>query len=311
MGRLRHLLTLRGLPRETYQDLFGRAEGFMGPGGSSVARTESLRGSLVVNAFFEPSTRTRLAFEIAARSLGADVVNFDLLSSATQFKSESFEDTLRTIAALGADFIVLRHGGEMPAEGLLEILPKATCLVNGGEGSDDHPSQGLLDAWTIQREKGGFDGLRIAIFGDILHSRVARSLAHAFATLGAGSVTVSGPPKLVPESLEGQLKVTVDHDPDRAVAGADVIICLRFQYERMGGSYEAARDRHNYTIDEGRVALASPEVMVMHPGPINRGVEIAPEVADGPRSFILSQVRNGVAMRMAILDALGEGRRAA
>ena len=309
-GRLRHLLTLEGMPAEAYKDLFERAASHIEADSGQIKRSDRLRARLVVNAFFEPSTRTRLAFEIASKSLGADVVNFAVLSSSTHAKGESFEDTMRTIAALGADFIVLRHGGEWSVEGLLDLLPESTKLVNGGEGSREHPSQALLDAWTILREKGGFGGLRVAMIGDIAHSRVARSLSHALATLGVAKITVSGPPLLVPGSLAEDWSVTVEHDLDRAVDNADVVVCLRFQYERMSdGEQSDARNSYaDYTLDQRRVALAAPDVMVMHPGPINRGVEITAEVADGPRSYILRQVTNGVAMRMAILSALEEGR---
>ena len=307
-GRLKHLLTLEGVKKETYLELFSLASSFIDPETSQTRRLGLLRDRLVVNAFFEPSTRTRLSFEIAARSLGAEVVNFDLLSSSTVAKGETFEDTLCTIAALGADFIILRHGEQEPSDQLLDILPEDTSLVNGGEGSRDHPSQGLLDAWTIMLEKGGFEGLRIAVVGDIVHSRVARSLAHAFAELGVSEFIACGPPELVPESLADELVVKVEHNADAAVDGVDVIICLRFQYERMNdGKQRLANEAGNeYTIDKKRVGLASPDVMVMHPGPINRGVEITDEVADGPRSFILRQVTNGIAMRMAILSKLGQ-----
>ena len=303
-GRLRHLLTLEGLPPEAYEDLFERAAAFVDEATGRVRRSDLLAGRLVANVFFEPSTRTRLAFEIAARFLGADVVNLDVPTSSSA-KGESFEDTLRTVTALGAEILVVRHGGRMRL-GDEACLGLGAALVSGGEGTSGHPSQALLDAWTIRREKGTVEGLRVAVIGDIVHSRVARSLAQALNALGAGEVVVSGPERLVPKELGPRWGVTVEHDPNAAVAGADVIIALRFQYERMDDSARSATGggAHSYLLDERRVALASPGAMVMHPGPINRGVEITDAVADSDRSFILRQVTNGVAMRMAILSAV-------
>ena len=302
-GRLRHLLTLEGLPATVYHELFTLAATYIDPATRRILKTPRLQDRLVVNAFFEPSTRTRLAFEIAAKSLYAEVVNFDMATSSVTAKGETFADTIMTIVALGADIVIVRHGQEGMVAAVADQVPERVALINGGDGCNAHPSQGLLDAWTIMQHKGDVQGLRIAIIGDIIHSRVARSLLDAFTTLQAAEVIVAGPPALVPVELT-RAGVTVEHDLTKAVAGVDVIIGLRFQFERMASQEPPPRQSPECMIDAALVARAAPDVMVMHPGPINRGLEISSEVADGPRSYILEQVTNGVAMRMAIMTLL-------
>ena len=307
-GRLVHLLAAEDLPRPLIEELMARAEDFLAAG--HVTKTQDLRNKVVVTAFFEPSTRTRLAFEIAAKSLGAEVVDFDAGTSSLAAKGESFDDALRTIAALGADFIVLRLGADDAGAALatkVPLLPPGVALLNGGEGRRHHPSQAMLDLWTIQRTKGPVSDLRICIVGDIKNSRVARSLLHVFATMEAGAVVLSGPEHLLPEpAARGRFAATADME--EALAGADVVICLRNQYERMAQAERAATEAGSgaYLLTAARLALAKPDAVVMHPGPLNREVEIDSAVADSAQSLILAQVTNGVAMRMAIFTLLNE-----
>ena len=304
-GRLKHLFTLEGMPAGIYRDLFAQAAEYIDPHSGRIRKSDALRDRLLVNAFFEPSTRTRMAFEIAAKSMAAEVVNFDVANSSSASKGESYADTISTIVALGADLLVIRHGQDGAVEQACAQVPHGVALINGGDGCNAHPSQGLLDAWTIMRRKGQIAGLRIAIVGDIVHSRVAHSLLHAFVALDAQHVCLAGPPELLP-AAPAPPGVAYTDDVDEAVSKVDVIIALRLQYERM---VEAAKPERRgyaagYCIDQRRVALAAPDVMVMHPGPLNRGVELTAEVADGKHSSILQQVTNGVAMRMAIMQAL-------
>lgn len=304
-GRLRHLLTLEGLPAEIYQELFARAEGFLDEAGDRVKRNDRLAGRLMVNAFFEPSTRTSLSFEIAARSLGADVVNFDVRNSSARKKDETVADTLGVISHLGADLIVMRHPGNLLDE-LGDVHSERVRFINGGDGSHAHPSQGLLDVWTVHRELGGVEGLQVAIIGDILHSRVARSTARAFTTLGA-SVRAVGPPELMPDQAEMErLGMRGCADLEDALRGADIVICLRIQFERIASAVELDSGKFisSYRIDSQRLELAAADALLLHPGPMHRGIEITSEVADGPRSRIFTQVANGVAMRMALMDLL-------
>lgn len=305
-GRLRHLLTLEGLPVSLYEEFFAKAESFMKLGTAQVVRRPLLQGKLVINAFFEPSTRTRMSFEIAAKSLGAEVVNFDVQNSSLLAKGESFADTIHVLASLGANVIVIRHGGDLLAEVAGHDFA-GVALVNGGDGCNSHPSQGLLDAWTVLRRRGAIAGLKVAIVGDIAHSRVARSLAHVYGALGAAEVRVSGPPELMPSHRElDHLGMVAMPDVDAALRDADVIVSLRVQYERLGEGEQPGLEDYatKYRIDARRLALAAPDALVMHPGPMNRGLEITSELADGPQSCFLEQVTNGVAMRMAIIQVL-------
>ena len=303
-GRLRHLLTVEGLPPGLAKEIFSRAGSFLEPGAGSIAKRPLLGGRLLINTFFEPSTRTRLAFEIAAKALGAEVVNFDATTSSL-VKGETFSDTVQTIVALGADMVVVRHAASGAARQLASIAPPQVSVINGGDGCHAHPTQALLDAWTVMRARGRIEGLRIVLVGDILHSRVARSNIHLFTALGAARIVVSGPASLVPRQLE-QLGVEVEHNLDRAVRRADVVVALRPQLERMRGQYFSSARAYlrDYGITKARMAMAAPKALLLHPGPLNRGVEIVSGVVDGSQSRILDQVTNGVAIRMAVMTLL-------
>jgi aspartate carbamoyltransferase catalytic subunit len=306
-GALRHLLTLEGLARERLTALLDTADAFRESHERGVKAMPILRGRTLVGLFFEPSTRTRVSFEIAARKLSADVVHFDIAQSSTR-KGESVHDTLATLAALGCDLFVVRHQTAGTAAHLAERLPEGCALINAGDGEHAHPTQGLLDALTIRQRKGGFAGLKVAIVGDIRHSRVARSDVHALLALGVEEIRLCGPPQLLPEVAPAGCRV--EPSADRAVAGADVVIALRLQKERMEAGLVPSEDEYfrDFGIDARRLALAAPDAILMHPGPINRGVEIASEVADGPQSVILEQVRNGVFVRMAVMAHLAGAR---
>jgi aspartate carbamoyltransferase catalytic subunit len=277
------------------------ADSFKEVTGREIKKVPALRGKTVVNFFFEPSTRTRTSFELAAKRLSADVINFSP-SSSSVVKGETLLDTARNIEAMQADIIVLRH----PAAGAAETLARGvkSSVINAGDGWHEHPTQALLDLFTI-REKGlVFKGLRVAIVGDIAHSRVARSNIYALTKLGAEVLAV-GPPTMMPASLE-KLGVRVHYNLDEALRGVDVIMMLRLQLERQGRAlFPTIREYSNlYGLTAERLRMAAPGALVMHPGPINRGVEIAPDVADSFSSVILDQVSNGVAVRMGILYLL-------
>ena len=295
---MRHLLTLENMPRTEIVRLLDLAEDFRARG----QQRELLSGRTVVNLFFEPSTRTRTSFEIAARRLGADVVNFEVPHSSTS-KGESLLDTLHTLEAMRLDALIVRHGENgMPAY-LAASARSEVAVINAGDGSHAHPTQGLLDALTIRRHRDDFEKLRIVICGDIRHSRVARSDVHALTALGANRIRLCAPRALLPEDLGEFPDCTPVEDFDAALQGADVAVMLRIQKERMAAALLPSDADYfaRYGLDARRLALASPDCLVLHPGPINRGVEIAPEVADGPQSRILEQVANGVFVRMAVL----------
>lgn len=298
---MRHLLTLENLDRAAMTRLLDRAERFCANG----APRDLLIGRTVLTLFFEPSTRTRTSFVLAAKRLGADNVNFDLSRSSTS-KGESLLDTLHTLEAMGLDALVVRHNENgMPAY-LAEHARSQVAVVNAGDGTHAHPTQGLLDALTIRQRRSDFENLRIVICGDIRHSRVARSDAQALHALGTRGIRLCAPSAMLPESLQEFPGCATTEDFDGALDGADVVIMLRIQKERMANAQfpDAAGYHAHYGLDTRRLALANPDCQVLHPGPINRGVEIAPEVADGPQSRILDQVANGVATRMAVLAEL-------
>ncbi len=269
-----------------------------------IKKVPTLRGKTVVNLFYEPSTRTRMSFEIAEKRLSADTLNIAVGTSSVQ-KGETLADTARNIEAMSPDMIVLRHA----SSGACHLLSRIcrSRIINAGDGMHEHPTQALLDAFTILQHKKRINGLKVAIVGDLLHSRVLRSNVLLLTKLGA-EVWVSGPPTLVPSGIE-RLGVTVSTSVDAAVAGADVIMMLRIQQERMQGAYfPSLREYFQvFGMTTERVARAKPDVIIMHPGPMNRGVEIASDVADGPYSVILEQVANGVAVRMAVLYLLAGG----
>ena len=300
-GRLRHLLSLEGLGRQALTTLLDRAETFRVTPGDAPRRHSALTGRTVANLFFEPSTRTRASFELAARRLGADVLNLEIGSSSA-VKGESHEDTLYTLEAMSVDVFVVRHSEPgVPALMAAHAAPHVHVL-NAGEAHLSHPTQGLLDAFTIRRHKKDFAHLSVAIVGDIKHSRVARSAVQAFTILGTRDIRLAGPKTLLPK--KGELRGALFTDADKAIAGADVVMMLRIQKERMRRASvpSAAAYFKRYGLDARRLKLAKPGAIVMHPGPMNRGIEIAADVADGPQSVIREQVRNGVAVRMAVLQ---------
>ena len=299
--RLQHLLTLEGMPRAQLVSLLDRAQQFVDHGD----RREALAGTAICTLFFEPSTRTRLSFQLAAQRLGADVLNFDVSTSSTR-KGETARDTLKTIEAMGVRGFVIRHHDDGAVAALAAAADPGTALVNAGDGRSAHPTQGLLDMLTLRQAKGDdFRRLKVLIVGDVQHSRVARSDLHALQALGTGEVRVCGPQSLLPDpaTLSG---CTVSHDLDAALEGVDAVMMLRLQRERMDdGLVESLDDYHRqYGLTASRLRRADPGAVVLHPGPINRGVEITDEVADGPQSRVLIQVSNGVATRMAVLEAL-------
>jgi len=300
-GRLRHLLTLDGLPHGTMLRLLDRAQAFAA--GEAPGRT--LAGTAVCTLFFEPSTRTRLSFQRAAQRLGADVLSFDAATSSTT-KGETARDTLKNIEAMGVRGFVIRHSGDGAVAELAAAAGEGTALVNAGDGRSAHPTQGLLDMLTLRQVFGpDFSRRRFLIVGDVKHSRVARSDLHALRALGAGEIRVCGPAALLPD--DGTLAgCTVTHDFDAALEGVDAVMMLRLQRERMAeGLVPSLADYHrDYGLTAARLRRAAPGAVVLHPGPLNRGVEITDEVADGPQSLILRQVANGVAVRMAVLEAL-------
>ena len=303
------LLTMRELDAGEITLLVDTAASLEEIAGREIKKVPALRGKTIVNLFYESSTRTRTSFEIAGKWLSADVINFSA-SGSSAAKGESLIDTARNIEAMSPDVVVVRHSSAGAAELLARSL--RCSIVNAGDGCHEHPTQALLDLLTIREKKGHFEGLQVAIVGDIAHSRVARSNIHAMRKLGM-TVTVAGPPTLIPPFV-GELGVKVSHRLDDAIRDVDVIMMLRLQHERMtGGLIPSIREYSRYwglTLD--RLAThARPDVLIMHPGPVNRGVELSPEVADGPYSVILDQVAKGVAVRMAVLVLLAGSKAAA
>ncbi len=299
-GQLRHFLTTEGLDPALLTRILDTAESFSGVIGKSVKKVPLLRGRTVINLFFESSTRTRTTFELAAKRLSADVLNVSVDTTTT--KGESLLDMLRNLQAMQADMFVIRHSQSGAAEYFARHVDPGVAVLNAGDGWHAHPTQAMLDAYTIRQHKGDFEQLRIAIVGDIRHSRVARSQIHAFNGLGAGEIRVVAPNTLLPADIDS-LGVQVHNDLSAGLRDADVVIALRLQRERMQGALlpgEAEYFRH-YGLSEARLRTAHPDAIVMHPGPINRGVEIDSALADGPRSVILEQVTNGIAVRMAVM----------
>ncbi len=302
-GRLRHLITLDGLGRARIEALLDRAASLREQFRAGATSLPLLAGRTVVNLFFEASTRTRTSFELAARRLGATVVNFDIASSSTS-KGETLEDTLATIEAMGTDAFVVRHK-ENGTPARLAAHARRAAILNAGDGNRAHPTQGLLDLLTIRDHKERVEGLRVAICGDIRHSRVARSDVHGLRALGAAEIRLCGPAALLPDAGEFP-GCTLSGDLDAALDGVDVVVMLRIQKERIEGL--PGLDEHayfaRYGLDRTRLARAKRDAIVMHPGPMNRGIEIAADVADGAQSVILEQVANGIYARMAVLAEL-------
>ena len=300
-GRLKHFLTIEGLSRPLLLDILNHAESFSGVGERVVKKVPLLRGKTITNLFFEPSTRTRTTFELAAKRLSADVLNLNIASSATK-KGESLLDTLHTLEAMHCDMFIVRHADSGAAHYIASKVSPGVSVINGGDGCHAHPTQAMLDLFTIRKHKDDFSRLRVAIVGDILHSRVARSEIHALSIIGVNEIRVIGPRTLIPRDIQ-TLGVHVFHDLATGISGADVIIMLRLQNERMYSALlpDESEYFNLYGLTEKKLALAKPDVIVMHPGPVNRGVEIDSAVADGDRSVILQQVSHGIAVRMAIM----------
>ncbi len=305
-GQLKHFLTIEGLKRDLLVEIMDRAEQFSSITGRQVKKVPLLRGKTIMNLFFENSTRTRTTFELAAKRLSADVMNLNINTSSTS-KGESLLDTLHNLQAMHTDMFVVRHNQSGAAEFIAQHVAPHISVINAGDGCHAHPTQAMLDMFTIRRHKEHFPNLCVAIVGDVLHSRVARSQIHALATLGVGEIRIIGPKTLLPRDCQ-TLGVHVYHDLKSGLKDVDVVMTLRLQFERMQGALIPSSNEYyaNYGLTDDTLAYAKPDAIVMHPGPINRGVEIASSVADGEQSVILEQVTHGIAIRMAVMSmALG------
>jgi aspartate carbamoyltransferase catalytic subunit len=303
-GELHHLLSLEGLPAGILRQILDTAESFVGVTQREVKKVPLLRGKAVFNLFFEPSTRTRTTFEIAAKRLSADVINL-AINVSSQSKGESVLDTVANLAAMQADMFIVRHAASGAPYLIARHVAPEIHVINAGDGRHSHPTQGLLDMFTIRHYKKNFSELRVAIVGDILHSRVARSQIHALTTLGCPEIRVIGPKTLLPGQV-GNLGVHVYHDMRAGLRDVDVVMMLRLQNERMQGALLASAQEFYkyYGLTDDKLALARPDAIVLHPGPMNRGVEIDSSVADGRQSVILPQVTFGIAIRMAVMSIL-------
>ena len=301
-GKLQHLLSIEGLPREVLVQILDTAESFTGVTEREVKKVPLLRGKSVFNLFFEPSTRTRTTFEIAAKRLSADVINLNIAASS-QTKGESLLDTVANLSAMHADIFVVRHDASGVPFLIARHVKPHEHVINAGDGRHAHPTQGLLDLYTIRHYKKDFSRLVVAIVGDILHSRVTRSLSHGLNILGVPEVRVIGPRTLLPHGVEA-LGVRVFHDMRAGLEDADVVVMLRLQSERMRGALLPSAQEFNkhYGLSADKLAVAKRDAIVMHPGPMNRGVEIDSTVADGPHSVILPQVTFGIAVRRAVMS---------
>ncbi len=299
------LLDIQSLSAEEITTILDTAREFKAVGTREIKKVPALRGKTVVNLFVEPSTRTRISFELAAQRLSADIINFTAEASSLK-KGETLKDTARNIEALNVDFIIIRHSAAGAPHLLARVLD--AHVINAGDGAHEHPTQGLLDVFTMREKKGRIAGLKVTILGDILYSRVARSNIWALQKLGA-HVTLCGPPTLVPRTFE-ELGCQVVHDLDAAIRDADVLNLLRIQHERQRRTMFPGLAEYTslFGINRSRLAATGPETLIMHPGPINRGVEVDGDVADGPRSVILEQVTNGLAIRMAVLYLVNGGK---
>jgi aspartate carbamoyltransferase catalytic subunit len=303
-GELHHLLSLEGLPADVLKQILDTAESFVGVTQREVKKVPLLRGKAVFNLFFEASTRTRTTFEIAAKRLSADVINL-AINVSSQSKGETVLDTVANLAAMQADMFIVRHAASGAPYLIAKHVAPDIHVVNAGDGRHAHPTQGLLDMYTIRHYKGDFTKLRVAIVGDILHSRVARSQIHALTTLGCPEIRVIGPKTLLPSHVD-RLGVQVHADMRQGLKDVDVVMMLRLQNERMKGALlPSAQEFYKYYgLTEDKLALAKPDAIVLHPGPMNRGVEIDSSVADGRQSVILPQVTFGIAIRMAVMSIL-------
>jgi aspartate carbamoyltransferase catalytic subunit len=306
-GSLRHLLTLRGLTRQRLTDLLDRAETYLSPYGNRAVRTDALKGRTVANLFFEPSTRTRASFDLAAKRLGADVLNLDVNTSSRK-KGEGILDMMYTLQAMQIDVFVVRDASAGVPAYIARHVNDYVSILNAGESDVSHPTQGLLDLLTIRQHRPDFQNLTVAIVGDIAHSRVARSAVQGLTTMGVGELRLISPRALAPDPAE-MPSARILHRLDEGIRGADVVMALRIQRERIGsldGIPGIDEYFANYGISHERMKLAAPDAIVMHPGPMNRGIEIESSLADSRRSVITKQVTNGVAIRMAILSTVTE-----
>ena len=301
-GKLKHFLTTEGLSRELLTEILDRAEQFVTLPSKAQNKFPLLRGKTVMNLFFENSTRTRITFELAAQRLSADIVNLDIRSSSAS-KGESLLDTIRNLEAMNCDVFVVRHHHSSAPHFIARHCAPHISVLNAGDGYHAHPTQAMLDMLTIRQHKPDFSKLTVAITGDIRHSRVARSQIHALNTLGAKEVRVVAPGTLMPVGIE-QMNVKVFSSLDEGLCDVDVVVMLRLQKERMQGAMLPSEKEYFslYGLTEKRLKLAKPDAIVMHPGPVNRGVEIESSVADGPQSVIMQQVTNGIAVRMAVMS---------
>ncbi|HSW12018.1 MAG TPA: aspartate carbamoyltransferase catalytic subunit, partial [Solimonas sp.] len=300
-GRLRHLLTLEGLGEPLLRQILDKAEEFEAATQGPEKKLDYLRGRTVINLFFEPSTRTRTTFELAAKRLSADVLNLQVAASSTS-KGETLLDTLKTLEAMQADMFVIRHEASGAAHFFAEHAAPGVAILNAGDGRHAHPTQGLLDLYTIRKHKGDFRQLKVAIVGDILHSRVARSGIHGLRALGTKEIRVVAPPTLIPAGIE-QMGAKVFHSMAEGLDGVDVVMLLRLQKERMLGAFlpSLGEFHRDFGLTRERMKHLKPDAVIMHPGPINRGVEIEGDLAYGERSLILQQVQYGISVRMAVM----------
>ncbi|MCK9605500.1 MAG: aspartate carbamoyltransferase catalytic subunit [Methylomonas sp.] len=300
-GKLKHFLSIEGLNKHLLTEILDTAESFTGISEHQVKKVPLLRGKTIVNLFFENSTRTRTTFELAATRLSADVLNINIATSATS-KGESLLDTIRNLEAMHVDMFVVRHALSGAAHFIAQHTAPHISVINAGDGQHAHPTQAMLDMFTIRQHKKQFEGLKVAIVGDILHSRVARSQILALNTLGVAEVRVIAPKTLLPAHVRSMGVIPL-HDMSEGLSDVDVIIMLRLQKERMNSAFLPSESEFFkcYGLTETKLLRAKPNAIVMHPGPINRGVEIASNVADGPQSVVLEQVSNGIAVRMAIM----------
>jgi len=303
-GELHHLLSLEGLPRDIIRHILDTTRSFVGVTQREVKKVPLLRGKAVFNLFFEPSTRTRTTFEIAAKRLSADVINL-AINVSSQSKGETVLDTVANLSAMQADMFIVRHATSGAPHLIARHVGPDIHVINAGDGRHSHPTQGLLDMFTILHYKQDISRLRVAIVGDVLHSRVARSQIHALSTLGCPEIRVIGPKTLIPADV-GALGVRVFHDMREGIRGVDVVMMLRLQNERMQGALlPSAQEFYKYYgLTEDKLALAARDAIVLHPGPMNRGVEIDSSVADGAQSVILPQVTFGIGVRMAVMSIL-------
>jgi aspartate carbamoyltransferase catalytic subunit len=309
-GKLQHLLDIEGLSHSQINEILDVTASFIDINDQSVKKVGDLKGKTVANLFFEASTRTRTTFELAAKRLSADVLNINVSTSSTT-KGESLLDMIKNLQAMQCDMFVVRHGDSGAAHFLAQHVAPHVSIVNAGDGQHAHPTQALLDMFTIRKHKGDFCRLTVAIVGDILHSRVARSDIHALNILRTGEIRVVAPRSLMPPAVEA-LGVKAFYDMDRGIRDADVVIMLRLQKERMQGAFLPSEQEyfHLYGLTRARLQLARRDAIVMHPGPANRGVEIESQVADGPQSVILEQVTTGIAVRMAVMSMVMKNRQA-